>query len=49
MIETRRLKNVVIFMQTVLSFVLWRKIISTTTLHGNMETLQLKIFENMEN
>ena len=42
MIETRRLKNVVIFIQTILSFVLSRKIvISTTTLHGNMEMLQI--------
>ena len=29
MIETRRLKNVVIFIQTILSFVLSRKIINT--------------------
>ena len=48
MIETRHLKNVVIFVQTILSFVLSRKI-STTILHVTMEMLQLKIFENMKN
>ena len=50
MIETRRLKNLVIIFQTILSFVLPRKIINITTiLHGNMEMLQSKIFENMKN
>ena len=48
MIETRRLKNVVIFVQTILSFVLSKLKISTMILHGNMEMLQLKIFENMK-
>ena len=47
MIETH-LKNV-IFSQTILSFVLPRKNISATILHGNMEMLQLKIFVNMKN
>ena len=42
MIEMRRLKNVVTFIQTILSFVLSRKIIiSTTILHVNMETFML--------
>ena len=50
MIETRRLKNVVIFIQAILNFVLSRKIINTATiLHGIMEMLQIKIFENMKN
>ena len=49
MIETRRLKNV-IFIQTILSFVLSRKIMNIyNILHGNMEILQLKIFENVKN
>ena len=50
MIETRRLKNVVIFIQAILNFVLSRKIINTATiLHRIMEMLQIKIFENMKN
>ena len=50
MIETHRLKNVVIFIQMILSFVLSRNIVKPiTTLHQNMEMLQLKIFENMKN
>ena len=50
MIEMRRFKNVVILIQTFLSFVLSRKLqISAKTLHRNMEILQLKIFENMKN
>ena len=50
MIETRRFKNVLIFIETVLSFLLSRKIINISTIsHGNMEMLQLKIFENMKN
>ena len=36
MIETRRLKNVVIFVQTILSFVLSRKINNCKKLVGNL-------------
>ena len=47
MIETRRLKNVVIFIQTILSFVLSRKII---TIYNNIaQKLQFNIFKNMKN
>ena len=49
MVEMRRLKNVVVFIQTILNFVLSRKIINTTILQRNMDILQLKIFENMKN
>ena len=46
MIETRSLKNVVIFIQKILSFVLLRKIINITSIfYENMEMLQLKIHE----
>ena len=49
MIETRPLKHVVLI-QAILSFVLLEKLyISTTILHGNMEMLQLNIFENLKN
>ena len=48
MVEMRRLKNVVVFIQTILNFVLSRKIINTTILQRNMDILQLKIFENMK-
>ena len=50
MIETRRLKNVVIFLNRILSFVLSLKTIKIYNnigqKHGNATT---KIFENMEN
>ena len=49
MVEMRHLKNVVVFIQTILNFVLSRKIINTTILQRNMDILQLKIFENMKN
>ena len=42
MIETRRLKNVVIFVQTILSFVLLRKIINFHRMFYNMPQI---IFE----
>ena len=47
MIETRRLKNVVIFFETELSFVLPRRIIKIY--NGISQPLQLKTFENMKN
>ena len=51
MIETRRLKNVLIFIQMILNFVLSRKFINfyndIARKYGNV--LQLKIFENMKN
>ena len=51
MIETRRLKNVLIFIQIILNFVLSRKFINIyndiARKYGNV--LQLKIFENMKN
>ena len=37
MVEMRRLKNVVFFIQTILNFVLSRIIINTTILHRNMD------------
>ena len=40
MIEMHHLKNV-FFIQTILSFMLSRKIINTMILHGNMEMSQL--------
>ena len=49
MVEMRRLKNVVVFIQTILNFVLSRKIINTAILPRNMDILQLKIFESMKN
>ena len=54
MIETRRLKNVVIFIQTILNFVLSRKIVNIyndfARKYGNVTDLKmLKIFENMKN
>ena len=49
MIEARRLKKVVIFIQTVLSFVLSSKIINMyKNIARKYENLQLKIFENMK-
>ena len=49
MIEARRLKKVVIFIQTVLSFVLSSKIINIyKNIARKYENLQLKIFENMK-
>ena len=55
MIESRRLKNVVIFLQRVLSFVLLRTIISRTIINAyddlaqGMEMSRLNIFANIEN
>ena len=54
MIETRRLKNAAIFIQTILSFVLSRKIVNIyndfARKYGNATDLKmLKIFENMKN
>ena len=55
MIESRRLKNVVIFLQRVLSFVLLRTIISRTIINAyddlaqSMEMSRLNIFANIEN
>ena len=50
MIETRRLKNVVIFFETILSFMVSGKI---TNIYNDLarkhEMLQLKIFANMQN
>ena len=49
MIETRRLKNVVIFFQTVLSFVLSRKIINVCNdLAGKYGNLTVKDFRKYE-
>ena len=45
MIETRRLKNVVIFVQTILSFVLSRKIINTQAINKLNEAITT-IFSN---
>ena len=39
MIETRRLKNIVIFIQTVLSFALSRKIRNLEYIHGRQKLL----------
>ena len=47
MIETRRLKDVVIFFETELSFVLPRRIIKIY--NGISQPLQLKTSENMKN
>ena len=54
MIEMHRLKNVVIVFQTILSFVLSRKIVNIyndfARKYGNVTDLKmLKIFENMKN
>ena len=51
MIETRRLKNVVVFIQTIFSFVLSRKIIKIfTSLNNFIKLKKLKdqgIFKNL--
>ena len=43
MIETRRLKNVVIFIQTILSFVLSRKIIHINVIFSFLQLLPMLI------
>ena len=52
MIETRRLKNVVIFFQTILSFVLSRKIINIykdiARKYGNVTVKDFRKYENLE-
>ena len=52
MIETRRLKNVVIFVQTILSFVLSRKIINIyndiARKYGNVTVKDFGIYEKLE-
>ena len=52
MIETRRLKNVVIFIQTILSFVLSRKIINIYNnlagKHGNVTVKNFRKYEKLE-
>ena len=52
MIETRRLKNVVIFIQTILSFVLSRKIINIyndiARKYGNVTVKDFRKYENLE-
>ena len=49
MIETRRLKNVVIFLQTILSFVLSRKIINTyNNIARKYENAKVKDFRKYE-
>ena len=40
MIETRRLKNVVIFIQTILSFVLSRKVIGSNKLEDQKSVIK---------
>ena len=40
MIETRRLKNVVIFIQTILSFVLSRKVIGSNELEDQRSVIK---------
>ena len=49
MTQTRRLKNVVLFIETILSFVPSKRIMSLTILNGYIEMLQLKTFKNMKN
>ena len=53
MIETRRLKNVVIFIQTILSFVLPRKIINIyndiTRKYGKVTVKDFRKYEKLEN
>ena len=50
MIETFRLKNVAIFLQTILSFVLPRKIINVyNDLARKYGNVTVKIFANMKN
>ena len=52
MIETRRLKNVIIFIQTILSFVLSRKIINSycdiARKYGNVTVKVLRKYEKLE-
>ena len=52
MIETRRLKNVVIFIQTILSFALSRKIINIDNdiaqKYGNVTVKDFQKFEKLE-
>ena len=52
MIETRRLKNVVIFIQTILSFVLSRKIINICNdiarKYGNVTVKDFRKYEKLE-
>ena len=52
MIETRRLKNVVIFIQTILSFVLSRKIINVyndiARRYGNVTVKDFRKYEKLE-
>ena len=52
MIETYRLKNVVIFFQTILSFVLSRKIINIynnlAAKHGNVTVKNFRKYEKLE-
>ena len=52
MIETRRLKNVVIFVQTILSFVLSRKIINIyndiARKYGNVTVKDFRKYEKLE-
>ena len=52
MIETRRLKNVVIFIQTILSFVLSRKIINIyndiARKYGNVTVKDFRKYEKLE-
>ena len=52
MIETRRLKNLVIFLQTILGFVLLRKIINVyndlTQKYGNVTVKYFRIYEKLE-
>ena len=52
MIETRRLKNVVIFVQTILSFVLSRKIINIyndiARKYGNVAVKDFRKYEKLE-
>ena len=48
MIETRRLKNVVIFIQTILSFVLSRKIIKTCYILHRLNISFLAVKETMK-
>ena len=52
MIKTRRLENVVIFIQTILSFVLWRKIIKVyndiARRYGNFIVKDFQKYEKLE-
>ena len=48
MIETRRLKNVVIFIQTILSFVLSRKVINISQKCENATVKDFRKYEKLE-